>query len=78
MANICEYYPCHDNISGTFSCELCYCPEYYTEKCSGNPKWIYSRTMKIKDCSDCVVNHTKEYVENFNKKGNINNDNKNN
>ena len=61
----CDYYPCHSGLT-SFSCEFCYCPEYYTKECSGNPKWIRDKTgMLIKDCSNCIVNHTEEYVTSY-------------
>jgi Zn-finger protein len=64
MSNVCEFYPCHENLPQGFSCELCYCPEYFYTKCSGNPKWIKNRDSRteIKDCSECTINHTSEYV----------------
>ena len=66
MANQCEWYPCHSGIVTEFSCEFCFCPEYYNNKCSGNPKWT---TMacgnKLKDCSECLVNHSPEYVTKY-------------
>lgn len=70
MANICEHYPCHDDLPKGFSCELCYCPEYNDIKCTGNPKYIKSDNGRdtIRDCSDCIVNHTSNYVTNYYKK----------
>ena len=63
MANICEFYPCHEVFVG-FDCAFCRCPEYKNPNCSGNPKWIdLSCKGKLKDCSDCVVPHTPEYVK---------------
>jgi len=61
---ICEFHPCHKSMSDSFSCELCYCPEYFKSECSGTPKTIIGLdgVTKIKDCSDCTVNHTAEYI----------------
>ena len=64
MANLCEHYPCHEPRPSDFTCELCYCPEYGKKECSGTPKFVVlsNGIDKIKDCTDCVVNHTTEYV----------------
>ena len=64
MANQCECYPCHSGLFKGFSCEFCYCPEYDEPKCSGTPKWIGIR-KNIKDCSECAVPHTEEYVTKY-------------
>lgn len=66
MASQCEYYPCHSGFVGEFSCEFCYCPEYKLKECSGTPKWIVNLMGdKIKDCSDCLLPHTTEYVNRY-------------
>lgn len=68
MANVCENYPCHDDLPDGFSCEFCYCPEYNKSSCSGTPIVTSDGT---KDCSLCVVNHKSEYVtEYYTKSGN--------
>ena len=73
MSNLCEYYPCHSGIFPGFMCEFCYCPEYVDVKCSGNPKWIRDvNGCKIKDCSECLVPHTAEYVKKHFKGGSEN------
>jgi Zn-finger protein len=65
MANICDYYPCHDPIKG-FSCEYCYCPLYESDcKNVGNPKFIEVRKGSIKDCSDCILPHKPEFKKNI-------------
>jgi Zn-finger protein len=61
MANQCEYFPCHSRTEFGFKCDLCYCPEYYSN-CSGNAKWIIVGSSKVKDCSECTVPHDPEYV----------------
>lgn len=66
MANLCEYYPCHKDLPKGFSCEFCYCPEYDNKECSGKPKWIKTgERTRLKDCSECLVPHTSEYVVNY-------------
>lgn len=66
MANLCEAYPCHEDLPKDFSCEFCYCPEYDDPKCSGKPKWIkLSNRGRLKDCSECTVPHTSEYVTKY-------------
>ena len=67
MANLCEHYPCHEPRPTDFNCELCYCPEYTKTKCSGIPKYVTlgNGTSKIKDCSECTINHTSEYVTEY-------------
>lgn len=54
----CEYFPCH-NVKNPdeFNCLFCYCPLYTLgDKCGGNFK--YTETG-IKDCSNCMVPHSK-------------------
>ena len=65
MANVCEYYPCHDNPCKGFNCEFCYCPLYedVCEKFGGNPNWIFTGRTKIKDCTECMLPHTTEFKE---------------
>jgi Zn-finger protein len=53
----CEFFPCHktDNPE-EFNCLFCYCPLYMLkDKCGGNFKY----TNGVKDCSDCLVPHSK-------------------
>ncbi len=54
----CPHFPCHKNIrEEDFNCMFCYCPLYMLgTKCGGNYKILDNG---IKDCSDCVVCHTK-------------------
>lgn len=60
MAHICENYPCHKNSNPNFNCKYCYCP-LFDKKCKivgGNPIFPYSKTEKIKDCSECDLPHS--------------------
>lgn len=55
----CEYFPCH-NVGNKedFNCLFCYCPLYALgDKCGG--KFRYTDNG-IKDCSDCMIPHSKE------------------
>jgi len=50
----CEYYPCHDIKE--INCLFCFCPLYNLD-CGGN----YTMTdNNVKDCSKCLIPHTKE------------------
>ncbi len=53
----CEYFPCHKVKSEEeFNCLFCFCPLYMLkDKCDGNFKY----TNGVKDCSDCLLPHTK-------------------
>ena len=53
----CEYFPCHKVTNEEqFNCLFCFCPLYMLkEECGGNFKY----TNGTKDCSDCLVPHTK-------------------
>lgn len=55
----CEYFPCHrTGRPEDFNCLFCYCPLYALgETCGGN--FTYTDNG-IKDCSDCMVPHTRE------------------
>lgn len=56
----CEYFPCHKmkNSEENFNCLFCYCPLYMLGKnCGGNFKYTPGG---IKDCSDCLIPHTKD------------------
>ncbi len=55
----CEFFPCH-KIENTenFNCLFCYCPLYTLgDKCGGG--FIYTEDG-IKDCSQCLVPHSKQ------------------
>ena len=55
----CEFFPCHETDNpDEFSCLFCYCPLYALgSKCGGN----YSSTETCaKDCSSCMIPHTKK------------------
>lgn len=56
----CEFFPCHKKIDKEdFNCLFCYCPLYLLkEDCGGNYK--YDEASKIKDCSDCLIPHSKD------------------
>jgi len=63
MAHICEFFPCHKLIDG-FNCKNCYCPLYDHTDCQhfgGEPKFLYSKGEKIKDCSDCILPHKPDF-----------------
>ena len=49
---------CHD--MEVIDCTYCFCPLYHTD-CDGNYKIMAGG---VKDCSDCTVPHTLEFVEN--------------
>jgi len=54
----CDFFPCHEvsNVD-EFNCLFCYCPLYTLgEQCGGN--FIYLENG-IKDCSNCMVPHSK-------------------
>lgn len=53
----CEYFPCHKMADESkFNCLFCYCPLYMLgEECGGNFRYSHG----IKDCSNCIVTHTK-------------------
>ncbi len=53
----CEYFPCHKvKNEEEFNCLFCFCPLYMLkDKCGGNFKY----TNGVKDCSDCILPHTK-------------------
>jgi Zn-finger protein len=50
----CLFFPCHELDDWT-SCLFCWCPLYLLE-CGGN----FAVKGGIKDCSGCVIPHTKE------------------
>ena len=54
----CEYFPCHRvENNDDFNCLFCYCPLYMLKgKCGGNFKY----TNGFKDCSECLIPHTKD------------------
>jgi len=53
----CEYFPCHKvENNEDFNCLFCFCPLYMLkDKCGGNLKY----TNDVKDCSDCLIPHSK-------------------
>lgn len=57
----CEYFPCHKvKDVDSFNCLFCFCPLYMLgEKCGGNFKY----TNGFKDCSDCLLPHSKKAYE---------------
>ena len=54
----CEFFPCHKIKEGdSFNCLFCYCPLYMLkEDCGGN--FVYGESG-IKDCSGCIIPHSK-------------------
>lgn len=58
----CEYFPCHKvSNSDEFNCLFCYCPLYTLgDQCGGNFKYT---DTNIKDCSSCLVPHSKGAYE---------------
>lgn len=59
----CEYFPCHKTKDKeNFNCLFCFCPLYMLkDQCGGNFKYSHG----IKDCSDCLIPHSKgayEYI----------------
>lgn len=61
----CAYFPCHETAEADhyFNCMFCYCPLYLMgEKCGGHFTLLPSG---IKDCSRCLIPHSKggyEYI----------------
>ena len=58
----CEFFPCHKtDCPEEFNCLFCYCPLYALGSgCGGNFKWT---EKGVKDCSDCLVPHTRDSYE---------------
>ena len=58
----CEYFPCHGtNNPDEFNCLFCFCPLYALgDQCGGN--FTYTEEG-IKDCSDCMIPHSKNAYE---------------
>lgn len=58
----CEYFPCHkikDNKD--FNCLFCYCPLYTLgSKCGGNFTFTENG---IKNCTNCLIPHSKKGYE---------------
>jgi iron complex transport system ATP-binding protein len=52
---------CH-NVDSSINCMFCYCPLYDNENCGGNPVIL---SNGVKDCSNCIKPHTKEFVKDF-------------
>lgn len=62
----CEYFPCHENAGEDFNCMFCFCPLYpLGDKCGGNFEYIDD---KIKNCSNCLIPHSKDGYEYISKK----------
>ena len=59
--NLCEFFPCHKtNDLDNFNCLFCFCPVYTLgDKCGGKFKY----EGDIKDCSDCLLPHSKNGYE---------------
>ena len=57
----CEYFPCHETTDKeNFNCLFCYCPLYMLKgNCGGN----FVKTHDIKDCSKCLLPHSKGSYE---------------
>ena len=57
----CEFFPCHKTKDlDNFNCLFCYCPLYaLKDKCGGN----FTYKGDIKDCSDCILPHSKNGYE---------------
>lgn len=57
----CEFFPCHKTQDPEqFNCLFCFCPLYMLkDQCGGNFKY----TQGIKDCSDCMIPHSKNGYE---------------
>lgn len=57
----CEYFPCHKtNDKENFNCLFCYCPLYMLkDQCEGN----FIKNFGIKDCTNCLVPHSKGSYE---------------
>ncbi len=53
----CEYFPCHKiEDESEFNCLFCFCPLYMLKgACGGHFKY----TNGFKDCSDCILPHSK-------------------
>lgn len=61
----CQYFPCHDTKdSQDFNCLFCYCPLFLLEDCGGNYKFYKG----IKDCSVCLIPHSKKGYDYINSK----------
>lgn len=61
----CMFLPCHENVKdiNEFNCLFCYCPLYFLEECNGN----YEMKSGIKDCTNCLIPHSKggyDYINN--------------
>lgn len=49
---------CHD--MDVIYCEFCFCPMYYIRDCGGKYEILNGG---VKDCSDCLIPHTKQFVD---------------
>lgn len=52
---------CHET-DDDINCLFCFCPFYYLDECGGEYKILESG---IKDCSDCILRHKKEFIITF-------------
>ena len=54
----CEYFPCHSGADRKyFNCLFCYCPLYALgSRCGGSFRYLDNG---IKDCSGCLLPHSK-------------------
>lgn len=59
----CEYYPCHKmpkvslcSEPDDMNCLFCFCPLYWDDDCGGSYKIIGNG---VKDCSNCLLPHSK-------------------
>ncbi|WP_142413966.1 cysteine-rich small domain-containing protein [Hathewaya massiliensis] len=58
----CEYFPCHKvKDDKDFNCLFCYCPLYTLgSKCGGNFTFTENG---IKNCTNCLIPHSKKGYE---------------
>ena len=58
----CEYFPCHTGADPeNFNCLFCFCPLYALgDRCGGSFTYM---EQGIKDCSNCLKPHRREYYE---------------
>lgn len=66
----CEFFPCHNvDNPDDFNCLFCYCPLYALgHECGGN--FVYTEDG-IKDCSNCMVPHSKNAYEHIMEKSKL-------
>jgi Zn-finger protein len=56
----CKFYPCH-NVDD-INCLFCFCPLYHLE-CDGNFTVKKQEQILIKDCSNCLIPHSRQAYE---------------